>query len=218
MSEPKILIVDLGSQISEVIARVAGEEGYRTALLDPHKAKVWLRTNATEAIILSGGDNSVYAPGALQPPKEIFEAKTFDGGQTPILGICYGHHWLAQHFGGTVAKGLPEYGRSAMTIAVPSPLFRDFSQNEVHDTWMSHGDTVMKVPPHWFIESARSSTTGGTAAIESVDGRIYGVQFHPESPEMPRGKEILMNFIRGICRCKPDWEPTNLIASIESEL
>ena len=212
----RILIVDYGSQTTEVIARALREEGYRSGILDPVKAALWLREgNPTDAIILSGGDKSVYDADALKLPKEVLLARRADGLLVPVLGICYGHQLLAYALGGAVEKMGAEHGCARIETAATSRMFGGLPMTQ--EVWSNHSDSVVALPPS-FRETARSLGTGCVAAMESGNGRFFGVQFHPESPETPYGKEMLLAFVRDRCGCRKDWEPAPLITSIGEEI
>src|SRR3989344_5421300 len=124
MEHPRLLIIELGSQYTLLIARTLRELGFRTAVLSPDKAALWLLEHPVSGIILSGGPASVYESGAPQPPAEIFDK------EVPILGICYGMQWLAKHFGGTVnrVEGSQEYGLAEITINSDSPLLKGLNK------------------------------------------------------------------------------------------
>jgi len=208
--KPQILIIDLRSQYTLLIARTLRELGFRSAVLDPKKAGTWLRTaKNVRAIILSGGDGSVYEKNAPEPPKEIFTARV------PILAICYGHQWLAQHFGGRVKRisGEEEYGSTKIRTVGNAVLFRGVPKAE--KVWASHGDSVSRIPKGFSV-TARSIKTGGIEAMESADRSIYTLQFHPEVPHTPYGKKMLHNFAERIAHCTKDWEPSAIVSSVQS--
>lgn len=209
-AQPHILIIELGSQVTSLIARVARDLGYRSAILDPKKARLWLLQNKPKAIILSGGKHSVYEKDAPRPPEEVLTAKTPEGKLTPILGICYGHQWIAHRLGGKVKEHTPEYARTTIEVCGMTPLFFSGTPPE-QDVWMSHGDAVVELPPGF--EVLARSRDGGTIAAMASD-RCIGVQFHPEVSHTQYGKPLIENFIRRICECEPDWEETSVVTSI----
>ena len=208
MHEPKILIVDLGSQYTLVIARTLRELGVRSAVLSPQKASIWLKQHRPEAIILSGGHASVTDKGAPTPGKEILQS------HIPILGICYGMQWLAYKLGGkiTSTRGHKEYGPANIIIENSSDLFKGLRGKK--KVWASHGDTVSKLPKGF----KTIATSKGIAAMSYPAKKIWGVQFHPEVEHTPCGKEILSNFIFDICKITRDWKPKNIISSIQEQV
>jgi GMP synthase (glutamine-hydrolysing) len=211
MTTPKILVVDLGSQYALLIARALRELGFRSAVLSPAKAKIWLVTNNPQSIILSGGDKSVTDKGAPTPPDEVF------GCMVPILGICYGMQYIAHRYGGALTSAV-EHKEAGQ---VPSRFTYDLSQGElftgleVEQTVLcSHGDSVQQMPSG-FTRIAVSAD--GNETVHAMCCRpkgLWGVQFHPEVQETPNGKQILRNFVSGICHCEPDWKPENLAGQI----
>ena len=141
MAEAKILIIDLGSQYTLVIERTLRELGYRSAVLSPGKAKDWIADSKPKCIILSGGSDSIYDDNAPQPPAEILSLGI------PILGICYGMHWLVTAFNGVIQSETQkrEYGKTAVNYFSDSPLLLGILGE--HTAWASHGDSVKKLPP-----------------------------------------------------------------------
>ena len=192
----KILILDFGSQYTQVIAR-------RIRELQVYSEIVRFGISATEVsqlcpngIILSGGPASVYDKGAPQIDAEIFSLGV------PVLGICYGLMLMAYHLGGKVVfTGRREYGAGLLQITNGSKLFDGLGQQL--DVWNSHGDEVTRLP-EGFQTAARTEGCD-FAAVEDAQRNLYGVQFHPEVAHTPRGKEILQNFVYHICHCTMDW-------------
>ncbi len=218
MERPKILIIDLRSQLTKNIERALREEGFRSAVLDPGKAKAWLKAqNDVEAIILSGGDFSVTDAGAPMPPEEIWTVRRSSGRPVPVLGICYGHQLMAWKFGGTVGSA-PEYSTEVqieLTEYASSLLFATTPPEQ--RVVMNHGDSVLRLPPD-FVSLARSRETGIIASMSDTKGRYFGVQFHPEVNQTTYGKTLLRNFVSLICGCKPDWSPTSMVDAIRDEV
>ncbi len=214
MQAPQVLIVDLGSQYTSVIARILRQMGVRSAILDPKKAGVWLRKNRPRGIILSGGPASVYQEGAPEPPESIFKWKV------PILGICYGMQWLAKHLGGQVEASLAstEYGEVAVRLDLTDTLFDAPGAIENPQTvWASHGDSVTRVPRGFKVTS--HSMDGQTiTSMASRTRRIWGFQFHPEVPDTPNGEAMLREFIFGVCSCDSDWKPGDMITEIQERV
>ncbi len=195
---PRVLIIDLGSQYTLVIARTLRELGFRSAVLNPHQAERWLKTHELDAIILSGGDASVNDPRAPRPPAALWKKRV------PVLGICYGMQYMVKHFGGVVAhvREHAEYGPAKIKITKDTELFKHTAQ--VQSVWASHGDTPQKLPKGF--EAVAAADTYSCAAIQNVSKKLYAVQFHPEVTHTPEGKTILSNFLTNIASCTRDWD------------
>jgi len=192
----RIVILDFGSQYTQVIARRIRELQVYSEIVPfemPAKEVAKLRPNG---IILSGGPASVYDKGAPQIDPDIFSLGI------PVLGICYGLMLMAHHLGGEVVfSGRREYGAGMLQITNGSELFEGLESQL--DVWNSHGDEVTRLPKGFFA----SARTEGCdfAAVEDPQRKLYGLQFHPEVAHTPRGKEILKNFVYHICHCAMDW-------------
>ncbi len=195
-SHSRIIILDFGSQYTQVIARRIRELQVYSEIVRfdiPAKEISELHPNG---IILSGGPASVYEKNAPQIDPEILSLGI------PVLGICYGLMLMAHHLGGKVVfTGRREYGAGTLQIANSSRLFEGMGRQL--DVWNSHGDEVTQLPKGFQV----AARTDGCdfAAVEDPDRRLYGLQFHPEVAHTPRGKEILQNFVYHICRCAMDW-------------
>ncbi len=193
-----ILILDFGSQYTQLIARRIRELGI-FSLVKPFNISpseiVKLNPNG---IVLSGGPNSVNFSKTLRPRKEVFNLNI------PILGICYGMQLIAKEFGGTVVNSKKkEFGHSSFNITKKTNLFNDCTQEgKQHSVWMSHSDKVESLPKGF--TAIGSSTNSKIAAIYNTKLNIFGLQFHPEVTHTTIGKKILHNFIK-ICRCKRSW-------------
>ena len=193
----KIVILDFGSQYTQVIARRVRECSVFSEIL-PHttKASEIAADGTVKGIILSGGPASVYAPKAPKVDPAIYELGI------PVLGICYGMQLLTRDLGGSVARSTHrEYGKGVLTTTSASPLFKGLPKNL--DVWNSHGDRIEKLPKG-FIAIGRTENAPH-AVIADAKRRIYGMQFHPEVHHTPKGKAIIQNFLHGICGCKSDW-------------
>jgi len=192
----RILILDFGSQYTQVIAR-------RIRELQVYSEIVRFDTPATEIVklkpsglILSGGPASVYDKGAPHLDPEIFSLGI------PVLGICYGLMLMAHHLGGQVVfTGRREYGAGTLHIANGSELLGGLGPQI--DVWNSHGDEVTALPKGF--RAAGRTESSNFAAVEDPQRKLYGLQFHPEVAHTPRGKEILQNFVYHICHCTMDW-------------
>ena len=210
MKQPKILIIDLGSQYTLVIGRTIRELGFRAVIFSPPRAEKWLKTNKPKAIILSGGSASVYEKNAPQISSKILSAKI------PILGICYGMQFLAHSLGGEVTphQGNKEYGKAIIDFNLKDRLFANITKSST--VWASHGDSVTKLPVG-FSAIAHSKGLNNISAMSNSKKRIWGIQFHPEVTHTEKGKEILRQFLSAISGCENDWEPENIIAEIQNE-
>jgi GMP synthase (glutamine-hydrolysing) len=192
----KILILDFGSQYTQVIARRIRELQVYSEIGPFNISANQVSALAPNGIILSGGPASVYDKGAPQIDPGIFSL------EIPVLGICYGLMLMAHHLGGHVVfTGRREYGAGILHITNRSELLARLGRQ--FDVWNSHGDEVTALPKGFRV----AGTTEGCdfAAVEDPQRKLYGLQFHPEVAHTPRGKEILQNFVYHICRCAMDW-------------
>ena len=200
----RVLIVDLGAQYTQLIARRVREAHVYCEIHPPTRDLAWIRAFAPTGIILSGGPSSVYDADAPSADPGLLDLGV------PILGICYGMQLLAQLSGGEVRKaGEREYGRAEIEVLGSDGLFDGFPVGSRTPVWMSHGDRVDVAPAGWEV-LARSTNTP-VAAFRHTTKPLYGVQFHPEVAHTPRGAEILENFLFRICRARPDWTPGHFI-------
>jgi GMP synthase (glutamine-hydrolysing) len=200
---PGILILDFGSQFTQLIARRVREAHVYCEIHPASRSIEWIRDWNPKGIILSGGPNSVYDEGAPLAPKELLDLGV------PVLGLCYGMQLIAQMSGGKVMPaGRREYGRAPVKVA-HGQLFRGFGPGEETTVWMSHGDHVEEPPPGFHVTA--SSPNCPVAGFEHDRLPIFGVQFHPEVAHTPRGGEILANFLFGVCGCQPNWTAGHFI-------
>jgi GMP synthase (glutamine-hydrolysing) len=200
-----ILILDYGSQYTQLIARRIREARVYCEIHPPSVTAAWIRDRAPKGIVLSGGPNSVYEEGAPQLVPGLVDLAI------PTLGVCYGMQLVAMAGGGHVeGAGRREYGRADVAVEDTGALFKGFDPGERSPVWMSHGDHVSRLPAG-FVTSASSGNTP-IAAFEHRARGLYGVQFHPEVHHTPRGGEILRNFLFDVCRCAPDWTAGHFIA------
>jgi len=209
MQDIQILIVDYGSQYTLVIGRTLRELGFRSAILSPEKANIFLKNGHPLGVILSGSNWSVHNDGAPQLPKML----DISGVSYPILGICYGMQLLAHLKGGVVARplGHREYGPAKVEVETNHPLFKNVSKET--NVWASHGDTVQELPSGF----TSIAMTKGIAGMSDEKNRVLGVQFHPEVVDTKEGKTMLRNFLN-ICGCVSDWNPSNMIHEIQNEV
>lgn len=191
-----IAILDFGSQYTPLIARRIREMGVYATIL-PHDAPVErLRAENLKGLILSGGPASVHESGSPRPDPGVLEL------DVPILGVCYGMQLLNQVFGGEVVSHTKrEYGRTQLVVDATHGLFKGLESKET--VWMSHGDRLERLA-EGFTVTARTAD-GVIAAIEDPKHRRYGLQFHPEVTHTPHGKQVIRNFVFGVCGCKGDW-------------
>nr|MBA2744022.1 glutamine-hydrolyzing GMP synthase [Chthoniobacterales bacterium] len=192
----KILILDFGSQYTQVIARRIRECQVYSEIVRFDLPAQEVAAAKPNGIVLSGGPASVYDDGAPQVDPAIFSLGI------PVLGICYGMQLMAQHLGGQVEYSeRREYGASMLHVANGSRLFQGIGQQL--DIWNSHGDKVTALPPGF--RAAAHTENSRFAAIENAETRLFGLQFHPEVAHTPRGKEIIQNFVYSVCHCAMDW-------------
>ena len=190
----KVLILDFGSQVTQLIARRVREAGVYSEIL-PHTTSIEnIKTCAPKAIILSGGPASVTEKGSPRAPQGIFDLNI------PILGICYGLQTMCEQLDGkVVSSDKREFGRSIIKFE-KNTLFEGVTRNEV---WMSHGDSVRIMPSGFHVIAA--TDTCPYAAIADEKRGFYGVQFHPEVVHTPDGTRILQNFVLNIAGCRANW-------------
>jgi GMP synthase (glutamine-hydrolysing) len=194
-----ILIIDFGSQYTQLIARRVREQRVYCEIHPPSRSIEWIREWRPKGIILSGGPNSVYGEGVPTAQPELLNM------EIPVLGLCYGMQLLAHLSGGrVVSASRREYGRADVKVA-GGQLFLGFDAGGTTPVWMSHGDHVDVAPPGWHVTA--SSENSPIAAMEHESLPLHAVQFHPEVAHTPRGGEILANFLFGVCGCEPDWTP-----------
>ena len=199
-----ILVLDFGSQYTQLIARRIRELDVFSEILPWDIARERILDINPKGVILSGGPESVTTANTPRIPEIIFELGI------PILGICYGMQTLAEQLGGQVtASKIKEFGHAAITIEQPSILFDGFSAGSSIDVWMSHGDHVLTLPDQFNLIASTQSTP--IVAMEHVQKPIYALQFHPEVTHTKEGNSVLENFAFKICGCRALWEMGNLI-------
>lgn len=198
-----VIILDFGSQYTQLIARRVREAGVYCEILPFNTSLETIASRKPHGLILSGSPASVYSPDAPRPDSRLLENLN-----CPLLGICYGLQVLAADLGGEVRPSPSrEYGYARLKIKDhSSPLFADLP-DEI-DVWMSHGDHVTVPPPGFNVTAL---TDDALNAFESLSKRIYGVQFHPEVVHTPLGAQVLRNFLMRVCGCRGDWSPVAFI-------
>ena len=200
----RLLILDFGSQYTQLIARRVREHGVYSEILPCDVAPTRIEEFAPRGIVLSGGPESTTDSGGWRIPKEVYDLNV------PILGICYGMQALAQELGGRVeSSDLREFGHSDLVIENDESLLEGLSDNGSLSVWMSHGDRVTELPPGFAVIG--SSAHAPIAAMANEERRIYGLQFHPEVTHTEGGSEILAKFAHTICGCGREWTPENII-------
>jgi GMP synthase (glutamine-hydrolysing) len=208
-----VLVVDFGAQYAQLIARRVREVNVYSEIVPSTISVAQIVALNPKAIILSGGPSSVYAPDA---PK--LDSALFDAG-IPIFGICYGFQVMAAALGGEVAKtGKSEYGRTDFKVENSNGLFSSLPAQQ--QVWMSHGDSVTSAPKGFVTTGSTAQTP--IAAFESSDGKLAGVQFHPEVLHSTHGQEILRRWLIDVVGCNPNWTSANIaqeqIALIKSQV
>ena len=196
----RVLIVDFGSQVTQLIARRIRESGVYCEILPFNRlSDRTLREFAPRAIVLSGGPASVLEIGTPRAPEAVFELNV------PVLGICYGQQTMVEQLGGRVhAARQREFGRAALKIVENCAIFAGlWESGEEDQVWMSHGDRVEELPEGFRVVGV--SENAPCAAIADEERRFYGVQFHPEVMHTPRGAELLKNFTHNVAGCRGDW-------------
>jgi GMP synthase (glutamine-hydrolysing) len=195
----RILILDFGSQVTQLIARRVRESGTFCEILPYDADPARIRRFAPNGVILSGGPESVTREGSPRAPEVVFELGV------PLLGICYGQQTLVAQLGGRVeGSDHQEFGRAFLKIEGDAPLFEGiWRAGEQHQVWMSHGDRVVALPDGFRVVG--TSDGAPCAAIADPQRAIYGVQFHPEVVHTPDGAALIRRFVREVCGCTGDW-------------
>lgn len=204
MDRRLVLILDYGSQYTQLIARRIREEHVYCEIHPCTVPLAKIREMKPQAIIMSGGPASVFAEGAPTADKGLFEIGV------PILGVCYGMQLFSHLLGGRVEKAQHrEYGAARIEVKSATGILKGFKAGEEIDVWMSHGDRVDAIPPGFVAVASTGSTP--FAAVANEERRIYGVQFHPEVVHTPRGAEMLRAFIFDVAKCDATWTPGSFV-------
>jgi GMP synthase (glutamine-hydrolysing) len=197
-----VAVLDFGSQFAQLIARRVRELDVYSELLPHDTPFEELERRGTRAIILSGGPMSVYDPDAPRPDPAVWS------GRIPVLGICYGAQMMARELGGDVLPAdRREYGPASVTITSDDGLFTGIEREQ--PVWMSHGDSITRLPEGFHATAQTDSTP--YAGLAAPERQLYGIQFHPEVVHTPRGRQVLRNFVQGIAGIVPTWTATNFI-------
>src|SRR5687767_3955535 len=206
----QIVILDFGSQYTQVIARRIREGNVYCTILPFNTPARVISDLDPKGLVLSGGPASVYAPDAPHPDKRIFQLGV------PVLGICYGLQLMAHFLGGKVEPGQKrEYGKGTLTIKDPTCALFANLPTELQ-IWNSHGDKLTKLPKGF--SPVAVSDNSPFAAVEDRSRRFYGIQFHPDVAHTPRGREIIGNFVHGICGCGKEWTMRNYVDQSVDEI
>lgn len=205
ITQDRILILDFGSQYSQLIARRVREAGVYSEMYAFDMSDEDIRAFNPKGIILSGGPESVHQEGSPRAPKAVFELGV------PVLGVCYGFQTMAEQLGGKVEAGdVHEFGYAKIDIVQNDKLLNDISDaNNQSQVWMSHGDKVSRLPEGFVTTSSTPSCPYASASDETRG--FYGVQFHPEVTHTEKGVEFISNFVHDICGCGNAWNSENII-------
>jgi GMP synthase (glutamine-hydrolysing) len=212
LSQDHVLIIDFGSQVTQLIARRVREHGVYSEIRPYTITEEEIRAFAPKAIILSGGPASVSESHAPRVTPAIFELGV------PILGICYGQQLICSELGGKVeVSNHREFGRATTLVHKRSPLFEGiWEHNSTYQVWMSHGDRVIAIPEGFEVIA---DTAGAPfAAIADEKRKIYGVQFHPEVTHTPEGSQLIRNFTHRIAGCAGDWTMASFLDTKTTEI
>ena len=198
-SHDKILIIDFGSQVTQLIARRVRELGVYSEIVPFQSAQKAFEQMQPRAVILSGGPASVTDEGSPRAPQVVFDSGV------PIFSICYGQQTTAVQLGGAVEGGhAAEFGRADVTVLAPSALFDGvWEVGHSYPVWMSHGDRVTKLPDGFTVKATSENAPFAVATDEQR--RIYTTMFHPEVVHTPQGALLIRNFVLNIAKCKGDW-------------
>ena len=206
----KVLILDFGSQYTQVIARRVRECSVYSQIVRYDTPAEELQAMGAKGVILSGGPASVYAANAPQPDPALFELGL------PVLGICYGLQLMFFHLGGKVEPSHKrEYGAGTLHVEVADCHLFDGLPEKL-DVWNSHGDKVSALPPGF--RTVAQTENSPYAAVDHPEKRFFGLQFHPEVAHTPRGRDLLQNFLFRVCGCAPDWTMGSFIEQTCQEI
>ncbi|HRK75271.1 MAG TPA: glutamine-hydrolyzing GMP synthase, partial [Rhodothermales bacterium] len=211
----KIVILDFGSQFTQLIARRIRELGVYCEIYPCTKPVHEVEALQASGLVLSGGPNSIYDTGAPQLDPAFLNLYRSDGRLMPILGICYGLQAIAHLEGGSVERAAKrEFGRAHLNAASDERLFADMPANAI--VWMSHGDHLTALPDGFRVIACTENAP--IAAVRSDTKPIWGVQFHPEVAHTPEGKTLFRNFVLDICGCRGDWTASSFVEEKIAEI
>ncbi|MDX3810542.1 MAG: glutamine-hydrolyzing GMP synthase, partial [Bosea sp. (in: a-proteobacteria)] len=207
-----ILIIDFGSQVTQLIARRIREIGVYCEIAPFQSASEAFRRMKPKGVIFSGGPASVPDENSPRAPQEVFSTGL------PILGICYGQQTMAEQLGGKVESGhAAEFGRADVEIVTPSALFEGvWEEGGRYPVWMSHGDRVTQLPAGFTVKATSENAPYAVASDEQR--RFYSTMFHPEVVHTPDGGKLLRNFVVNICGCQPDWSMSAYRAEMQKKI
>lgn len=204
-----ILIIDFGSQYNQLIARKVREHHVYCQIEPPTISSAAIKALQPEGIILSGGPASIYAKGAPRSDAGIFKLGI------PVLGICYGLHYMVDTLGGKVIGSQKrEYGFAELTTKKQKGIFSGVEKKTT--CWMSHGDAIDKLPPGFSVTASTGKTK--IAAAENRQKKFYGLQFHPEVVHTQDGKKMLANFLFEVCACQKSWTMKSFVQSAVEDI
>ena len=220
MTDCKLLILDFGSQYTQLIARVVRELGVYCEILPGNIEYQRIAERKPQALILSGGPASVFDEDSPQLSAGVLELGV------PVLGICYGMQLIAQEFNGVVEpwdsgndkedEATREFGPASVKIVENKGPFSSIAPREELSVWMSHGDKVTKLPEGFSLIA--SSQGAAISAFANQEKKIFGLQFHPEVHHTPRGKELIENFVFKIADLKKDWDGASFVSATVAEI
>ena len=213
--EHRLLVIDFGSQYTQLIARRVREVGVYCEIHPFDVPEGFVSEFAPKGIILSGGPETVTEGSTPRIPDQVF------GAGVPVLGICYGMHAMAAQLGGAVAaSNRREFGHAEVEATPGDPLFEGLTDGGRMPVWMSHGDKVTAVPPGFTVTARTESAP--VAAMADVARRFFGVQFHPEVTHTARGADIVRRFAHDLCGCAASWTPGQIaeeaVASVRAQV
>ena len=195
----KVVIIDFGSQFTQLIARKVREIGVYSEIINFNQIRGLKKDNLIKGIILSGGPLTTTNKNSINLDNYILDLNL------PILGICYGHQILAKKFGGKVKiSKTREFGHAIVRSKLNSPITRNFFNKKNNSVWMSHQDIVYKIPTGF--KKIASSSNSKFAIIANEKKKYYGIQFHPEVSHTANGKILIKNFVSNICKIRKTWD------------
>ena len=209
MDREMVIVIDFGGQYNQLVARRVRECNVYCEIYSYKTDIEKIKAMNPKGIILTGGPNSCYEPGAPSCTDELFNLGI------PVLGLCYGAQLMMHVLGGKVEKApVREYGKTEVMVETSSPIFTDVTSNTI--CWMSHFDYISKVAPGFDICAHTADCP--VAAAENRDKNLYAIQFHPEVLHTQEGTKMLFNFVRGVCGCSGDWKMDAFVENTIKEI